>query len=183
MRYALSLALLLPLTAACGPGTEEPPESVQETPMEAAVVPDDVVGTYRLVGVNGEPLPRGVGSVDECEVQLSRGTILLGADARYTLDVLARAVCDADEEAQRLDRSTSEGPFTVEGFDIRFNSAVTEVVEDEESEMGEDELLEDEEMEEPDLFDASLFAGTGTLRDSTLTILVDELTTFTFARE
>ncbi|MEM1041140.1 MAG: hypothetical protein AAGI91_00780 [Bacteroidota bacterium] len=186
MRTA-ALLLLPVLLAACRPveGTQEPPESVQESPAEAAVVPDDVVGTYRLVAVNEEALPGGVGAVDECEVQLSRGTITLRADARYELDVLARAVCDPDEpeDAQMVDRATSEGPFTVEGSDIRFNSAVTEIIEDEENEMGEDEMLDDEEPEEPDLFDASLFAGTGSVSTSTLTILVDGLTTLTFERE
>ena len=51
--FALLPALLL---AACG--TEEPPETVQETPLEAAAVPDSVAGTYALYAVDGAPLPR-----------------------------------------------------------------------------------------------------------------------------
>ncbi len=191
LRLPLFLVLLLAL-AACSAGTEEPPESVQESPIEAAVVPEAVVGTYRLVAINDEPLPHGVGTADECEVQLSKGTLLLGADALYDLDVLARAVCGEDGEAQRIDRATSEGPFTVEGFEVRFNRAVTEAdpeawedrasEELAESEM-EDDLEDDLEEEEPDLYDAALFAGRGTLRDTTLTVRVDDLTTFTFVRE
>ncbi len=177
----LRLLLLLPLLAlaACGRGTEDPPESVHESPVEAAVVPKEVVGTYRLVAVNDEPLPHGVGMADECEVQLSRGTLMLGADALYDLDVLARAVCgDGEDDAYTMDRASSEGPFTVEGFEVRFNQAVTRV--DEEEGFDDDQ---EEDVPMPDLYDASAFAGTGTLRDGTLTVRVDDLTTFTFERE
>lgn len=147
-------------------------------------MPDSVLGTYRLIAVDDEPLPGGVGMVDECEVQLSRGSITLRDDARYKLDVLARAMCDEDEpeEAQMMDRATSEGPFTVDSVAIRFISAIEEadsMADEPETEEG----MEDEEMEEPDLFDAALFSGTGTLRDTMLTVRLDDVTTLTFARE
>lgn len=183
MRRALFVVLPFLLLIACGPGPEAPADSDQETPGDVTAVPDSVVGTYRLVAVDDEPLPGGVGMVDECEVQLSRGTITLGDDARYTLDVLARALCDADEpeEAQIVDRATSEGPFTVDSVEIRFISALMEA--ESAADTPDDEGEEDEEMEEPDLYDAALFSGTGTLRDTTLTVRIDEATTLTFTRE
>ena len=177
--FAFVLVPLLAL-AACrtDESTQEPPESVQESPEEAAVSTEAVAGTYRLVDVNGEPLPGGVGMVDECEVQLSEGRIDLGADARYRLDLLARAACDdeEDEEVQLMDRATSEGPYTVEGFEVRFGPAVTRVTEEEAEAEGEAAM--------PALYDASAFAGWGTLRDSLLTVrLEDGLTTLSFVKE
>jgi hypothetical protein len=193
-RSCLALALTLSL-AACGTdeSTQEPPESVQETPTEAAVSTEAVAGTYRLVAVNEEPLPARAGAVDECEVQLSEGSLTLTADAEYDLDVLARAVCDAeeDEEAQMMDRATSEGVYTVQGFELRFGPAVTPVEEGAYEDRLAEELVEDdleEAMEDadatPELYDAGQFAGTGVLRDSLLTVrLDDELTTLSFVKE
>lgn len=182
MTRRLRLAALLPLLAlaACRPSepTDEPPESVQETPLEAAAVADSVAGTYRLHAVNGEPLPGAVGQEDECEVQLSEGRLTLGTDALYSLDVLARAVCgsDEDEEAQMVDRALGEGPFVVEGFEVRFGPEVTRVDEDED-----DAAVA---TEADDLFDTATFAGIGTIRDTLLTVrLSDDFTTLTFAKE
>lgn len=200
-RLAPLAVVLVPLLAlaACRPdeSTQEPPESVQESPDEAAVSTEAVAGTYRLVAVNDEPLPGGVGMVDECEVQLSEGAIELTADADYHLDLLARAVCDEEEaeEAQLMDRATSEGPYTVEGFEVRFGPAVTRANEEAWEDRAAEELTEserEEEMEEamagepatPELYDASTFAGRGTLRDSLLTVrLEDGLTTLSFMKE
>ena len=198
-RSCLALALLLTLSlAACRPdeSTQEPPESVQETPAEAAVSTEAVAGTYRLIAVNENPLPGRAGAVDECEVQLSEGRLTLDADATYDLDLLARAVCDEeeDEEAQMMDRATSEGVYTVEGFELRFGPSVTEAEpeEYEESARGNSvggsaaEELAGEEIlpREPELYDAEQFAGLGVLRDSLLTVrLDDDLTTFSFVKE
>ena len=172
----LALPFLLAL-AACRPSetTDEPPESIQETPLEAAVTTDSLAGTYRLWQVDEAPLPGAVGYVDECAVELTEGHLDLKADATYTLDVLARAVCDPDEEAgaEMVDRAMSEGPYTVEGFEVRFGPDVTRI--HEEDAEGEDE---------PDLFNTAAFAGTGALRDTVLTVrLTDDLTTLTFVRE
>lgn len=190
--FALVLILSLPL-AACRPdeSTQEPPESVQETPEEMAVTTDEVAGTYRLVAVNEEPLPSRVGAVDECEVQLTEGRLQLGADANYALDVLARAVCDAEEdaEAQLMDRATSEGPYTVQGFEVRFGLAVTPVNEGAYEDRLSEEVVEDdpqatEELEAHELYDATQFTGVGALRDSLLTVrLEDGLTTLSFVKE
>ncbi len=196
-RSCLALALVLTLTlAACRPDepTQEPPESVQETPAEAAVSTEAVAGTYRLVGINENPLPGRVGAMDECEVQLSEGRLTLDADATYDLDVLARAVCDAEEdaEAQLMDRATSEGVYTVQGFELRFGPAVTPVNEEDFEDRLSEEVIEDdidEAMEEadatPELYDAEeQFAGVGVLRDSLLTVrLDDQATTLSFVKE
>lgn len=194
MSCRLCFALLLTFAlAACGTdeSTQEPPASVQETPAEGAVSTEAVAGTYRLVAINENPLPSRVGQMDECEVQLSEGRLKLDADAKYKLDVLARAVCDPeeDEEAQMMDRATSEGPYTVEGFELRFNTAVT--VMDETEDDGAEEAVEDaidetdaEANETPELYDAEQFAGVGTLRDTLLTVrLPDDLTTLSFVKE
>jgi hypothetical protein len=191
---------MLPLLiAACRPdeSTQEPPDSVQESAAEAAVSTDAVAGTYALVAVNDEPLPGAVAGADGvaagCEVQLAGGTLDLGADAEYALDVLARAACD-DERAELMDRATSEGPYTVEGFELRFGTAVTdadyaawedrvseELVEDDLEDAREDALGEDAAEE---LYDAGAFAGRGTLRDSLLTVRLDDgLTTLSFVKE
>ena len=199
-RSRLLVVLMLPLLlGACRPDepTREPPDSVQESPDEAAVSTESVAGTYALVAVNDEPLPGAVSTADGCEVQLAEGTLDLGADAEYALDVLARAVCDPeeDEEAQLMDRATSEGPYTVEGFEVRFGSAVTdadleawedrlseEYTEDDVEEATEDVVGED--VETPELYDATTFAGMGVLRDSLLTVrLEDGLTTLSFVKE
>ena len=195
-RSCLALALVLTLAlAACRPEepTQEPPESVQETPAEAAVSTEAVAGTYRLVAVNETPLPARASAVDECEVQLSEGRLTLTADAAYDLDVLARAVCDAEEdaEAQLMDRAMSEGVYTVQGFELRFGPAVTPVEEGAFEDRLSEEVIEDdlEEATEdadatPELYDAGQFAGTGVLRDSLLTVrLDDELTTLSFVKE
>jgi hypothetical protein len=126
-------------------------------------------------------------------VQLSEGHLTLDADATYDLDVLARAVCDAEEdaEAQLMDRATSEGVYTVEGFELRFGPAVTPVEEGAYEDRLSEELVEDdlEEATEdadatPELYDAGQFAGLGVLRDSLLTVrLDDELTTLSFVKE
>lgn len=172
------LLLLFPLLlAACRPSenTDEPPESVQETPLEAAVTSDDVAGTYRLWQVDEAPLPGAVGYVDECAVQLTEGTLDLKGDATYTLDVLARAVCDPDAEAGAMDvdRAIVEGSYTLEGFEVRFGEEVTHVDED-----------GDDEAEDEDLFNTDAFAGEGTVRDSLLTVrLTDDLTTLTFVKD
>ncbi len=177
--FAFVLVPLLAL-AACrtDESTQAPPESVQEAPEEAAASTEAVAGADHLAAVDDEPLPGGVGMVDECEVQLSEGRIDLGADARYRLDLLARAVCDdeEDEEAQLMDRATSEGPYTVEGFEVRFGAAVTRGAEEEAEGEGEAAM--------PPLYDASAFAGRGTLRDSLLTVRLDDgLTTLSFVKE
>jgi hypothetical protein len=199
-RSRFAVVLLLPLLlAACRPDepTQEPPESAQESPQEAAVSTEAVAGTYALVAVNDEPLPGAVGAMDECEVQLAEGTLDLSADAEYALDLLARAVCDDEEDdlAQLMDRATSEGPYTVEGFEVRFGPAVTdpdpEAFEDRVSEELTEDDLEDaredalDEVEEgPELYDAEAFAGRGTLRDSLLTVRLDDgLTTLSFVKE
>lgn len=176
----LLLLALLPLLvlAACrtGESTDEPPEAAQETPAEAAATTDDVAGTYRLVEVDDAPLPGAVGYVDECAVELTEGRLDLKGDATYALDVLARAVCDPDEsaEAQMHDRAMSEGPYTVEGAELRFGPEVTRVDEDGADEAGEGE----------DLFNTAAFAGRGSVRDTLLTVyLTDDLTTLTFVRE
>lgn len=196
-RFIVVLMLPLLLTA-CGADepTQEPPESVQESPEEAAVSTEAVAGTYALVAVNEQPLPGAVGTMDECEVQLSEGTLELSADAEYALDLLARAVCDAeeDEEAQLMDRATSEGPYTVEGFEVRFGPAVTDADPEAWEDRASEELTEDdiedeveeevEDVETPELYDASQFAGMGTLRDSLLTVRLDDgLTTLSFVKE
>lgn len=176
MLRLLLLSPLLVLLTACRPSetTDAPPESVQETPLEAAVTADSVAGTYRLWQVDEAPLPGAVGYVDECAVQLTEGKLDLKADATYTLDVLARAVCDPDDEsgAEMVDRAMSEGPYTLEGFEVRFGPDVTRVHEEAGGEG------------EPDLFDTAAFAGEGTLRDTLLTVrLTDDLTTLTFVKE
>ena len=177
-RTPLSLLVLLPLLvlAACrtDESTDEPPETVQETPTEAAATADDVAGTYRLLEVDDAPLPGAVGYVDECAVQLTEGRLELKGDATYALDVLARAVCDpdADADAQMLDRAMSEGPYTVEGAELRFGPEVTRVEED------------GAEEGEEDLFDTATFAGRGSVRDTLLSVVLsDDVTTLTFVRE
>lgn len=209
-RPHLAVLLILPLLlGACRPeeSTSEPPESVQETPEEAAVSTEAVAGTYRLVAVNEDPLPGGVGTMDECAVVLAEGTLALGADADYVLDMLAVADCGDDDPAPLTERTVAEGPYTVEGFEVRFGSAVTDAdpaaYEDrvseemvggsaaeqlaggevDEGEMeGEVETMEEGAM--PALFDVSDFAATGTLRDSLLTLRLDEtLTTLSFVKE
>lgn len=209
-RSLLALVLILPvLLAACRPeeSTQEPPESVQETPEEAAVSTESVAGTYRLVAVNEEPLPGGVGTMDECAVALADGVLDLGADADYTLGLLAFADCGDDDPAPLTERAVAGGPYTVEGFEVRFGRSVTDAApaafedrlseelvggsaaeqltgEDvDEGEMeGEVEPMEDDAM--PALFDLSNFAATGVLRDSLLTVRFDEgLTTLSFVKE
>ncbi len=188
LRPTLLLLSLLSF-AACGPSTEEPPAPVPASAHEAA---DAVAGAYRLVSVNEVPLPSRIGMVDECEVQLTKGTLTLDAAAGYNLDVLARAVCDEEEdsEAQIMDRATSRGPYTVQGFEIRFSPALVEAEGVEEGqtseELAEDMLEEDleESVETPELYDATQFAGVGTIRDSLLTVrLADDLTTLSFVRK
>ena len=209
-RSSFAVLLILPLLlGACRPeeGTQEPPESVQETPEEAAVSTEAVAGSYRLVAVNDEPLPGGVGTMDECEVVLTEGALALGAEADYVLDVVATADCGDDDPAPLAERSVAEGPYTVEGFEVRFGAAVTDAdpaafedrlseegvggsaaeqlvgEEVDEGEMeGEDETMEEGTM--PALFDLSDFAATGVLRDSLLTVRLDEsLTTLSFTKE
>lgn len=209
-RSHLAVFLILPLLlGACRPeeSTSEPPESVQETPEEAAVSTEAVAGAYRLVAVNEDPLPGGVGTMDECAVVLTEGTLALGADADYVLDVVAAADCGDDDPAPLTERAVAEGPYTVEGFEVRFGAAVTDAdlaaYEDRVSEemVGESagEQLAGEEVDEgemdgeaeameegtmPALFDVSDFAATGTLRDSLLTLRLDEtLTTLSFVKE
>jgi hypothetical protein len=209
-RSSLAVLLILPLLlGACRPeeGTQEPPESVQETPEEAAVSTEAVAGSYRLVAVNDESLPGGVGTMDECAVALADGVLDLDADADYTLGLLAFADCGDDDPAPLTERSVVEGPYTVEGFEVRFGAAVTDAdpaafedrlseelvggsaaeqltgEEVDEGEMeGEDETVEEGAM--PALFDISEFAATGVLRDSLLTVRLDEgLTTLSFVKE
>lgn len=206
----LATLLILPLLlGACRPeeSTQEPPESVQETPEEAAVSTEAVAGTYRLVAVNEDPLPGGVGTMDECAVVLTEGMLALGAEADYVFDVLAATDCGDDDPAPLTERAVSEGPYTVEGFEVRFGSAVTEAdpaafedrlseeavggsaaeqlagEEVDEGEMNDEgEIMEESAM--PALFDVSDFAATGVLRDSLLTIRLDEsLTTLSFVKE
>lgn len=187
MRCLPCLALVLTLAlAACGTDTptQEPPDSAQDSLAASA---DAVTGTYRLHAINETPLPGRIGSVDECEVQLSEGRLTLDADASYKLDVLARAVCDEeeDEEAQMMDRATGEGPYTVQGFELRFSPAP--VASDDEVDPS--AALDEDAMDEaadgtPELYNAKQFAGTGTLRDTLLTVrLADDATTLSFVKE
>lgn len=168
LRYALPVLLLL---AACG-GTDEPPApAVQDAP-EPVVTADAAAGAYHLWQIDDAPLPGAVGYVDECAVELTEGRLRLSPDGTYELDVLARAVCDPDEEAgaAMVDRAMSEGPYAVSGSGIRFGSEVTRIY-DEEAER------------EPDLFNTAAFAGEATLRDTLLTVpLTDGLTTLTFVK-
>lgn len=194
----LTLVLILPLLlAACRPeeSTQEPPESVQETPEEAAVTTEAVTGTYRLVAVNEEALPSGVGMMDECEVVLTGGLLDLGADADYTLGLLSAADCGDDDPAPLTERVIAAGPYTVEGFEIRFGDAVTDAAPAEfEDRLSEEavggsaaEQLMDEDIEEdamPALFDIEGFSASGVLRDSLLTIrLPEDLTTLSFEKQ
>lgn len=208
VRSRLVLLLVLPvLLAACRPSesTQEPPESVQETPEEAAVSTESVAGTYRLVAVNDEPLPGGVGTMDECAVVLNGGLLDLGADADYVLGLLAAADCGDDDPMPLTERAVAAGPYTVEGFEVRFGRAVTDAApaafEDRLSEelVGgsaaeqlaggevdamdvEDDVMADDAM--PPLFDVSDFAARGVLRDSLLTVRLDEgLTTLSFVKQ
>ena len=195
-RTALCLLPLLVL-AACGP--DEAPAPVPVVVDEAAV-PDSIVGLYNLYAVDEAPLPGRVGERDGCQVDLTEGTITLGTNAFYTLDVLSRTVCeDENDEANRIDRATSEGPFVLEaaGVDTLSLRFSREVAEAEETEAASDDGAADGEAsgeasdeaeaeaeKEPDLFDAAAFAGTGVLRDTLLTIrLADDATTLTFVRD
>lgn len=167
LRFALPVLLLL---AACG-GAEEPPAPAQDTP-EPVATADAVAGTYHLWQIDDAPLPGAVGYVDECAVELTEGRLRLAPDGTYELDVLARAVCDPDEEAgaAMVDRAMSEGPYAVAGSGLRFGAEVTRIY-DEEAER------------EPDLFNTAAFAGEATLRDTLLTVpLTDGLTTLTFVK-
>lgn len=168
LRFALPVLLFL---AACG-GADEPPDPAQDAPAEPAATMDSVAGTYRLWQVDDAPLPGAVGSVDECAVELTEGRLRLNPNATYKLDVLARAVCDPDEEAgaAMVDRALSEGPYTVSGSEIRFGSEVTRI-------------YDEEDEPEPDLFNTAAFAGEGTLSDTLLIVhLTDDLTTLTFVK-
>jgi hypothetical protein len=210
VRSRLVVLLMLPLLlAACRPeeGTQEPPESVQETPEQAAVTTEAVAGTYRLVAVNDDPLPGGFGTVDECAVVLTGGLLDLGADADYVLGLLAAADCGDDDPMPLTERAVAGGPYTVEGFEVRFGRSVTDAAPaafedrlseelvggsaaeqlmggevDEGTMEGEDEPMDDDAM--PALFDLSAFAARGVLRDSLLTLRFDEgLTTLAFVKE
>ncbi len=203
-RFALCLLPLLAL-AACGPDTDAPP-AVKEIPLDEDAVPDSVAGTYTLYAVNEAPLPGRVGERDGCEVDLTEGTIKLGTDALYTLDVLSRTVCeDENDEANMIDRATSEGPFVmgrfeadslaarVDSLEIRFSREITRDEEPEEADGtaaddpaadDPDAVAEAEDEAQPDLFDAAAFEGTGVLRDTLLTVrLADDATTLTFVKE
>ena len=197
IRLALSALALLLLFSACrsDDSAQEPTEGAQEAPIEAAAVAEEMVGTWTLTAVNDEPLPGTVGSDEGCAVQLSEGTIELGVDALYELDVLARATC-GDDEAERMDRATAVGPFRVQGFELFFNDEVTradhtawqdrvteEIIEREEEEL-EEEAEEGAAEDTPDLYDTESFVGTGVVRDTLLTVrLSDDLTTLTFVKD
>ena len=190
MRCPSCLILILTLAlAACGADTATPesPDAAQEALAEAGA--ESVAGTYRLLAINEKPLPSRIGAVDECEVQLSEGRLTLDADATYELDVLARAVCDEeeDEEAQLMDRATGKGPFTVQGSELRFSPAPVETEDEEDNDASAEQQAEDA-MDEadamPELYDAKQFAGMGMIRDTLLTIrLADDATTLSFVKE
>lgn len=178
MNRLVSLALVPLLLAACRPSeqTEPPPETVQESPAEAAATAPDVVGTYRLAAVGDEPLPALAGQVDECALMLTGGTLRLGADARFDLALETRADCGDDELDPPAERVTHEGPYAVAGFDIRFGEETTRA--------GQPGDPESADATDETLLSAERFAGDGSIRDSVITLRTsDDLTTFTFVRE
>ncbi len=194
MRRLLVLLPLL-LLAACRPaeGTEDPPLSAVETPAEAAQGSADVAGTYRLVGLDDNVLPALVGQMDECAVMLGEGTLTLDAEGAYRLALLAMAVCGDDEEPADTERVLKQGPYTLEGADIRFGDMVTEIGgdgltadEDADPINTENELLtpdSDAMDDEPELFSPERFSGDGTVRGDEVSITLDDLSTLRFVRQ
>lgn len=86
----------------------------------------NILGTYKLVGVNDSELPAvtWVGPGEGCKQETLSGTLLVGSESRWTALIEAREDCsnNLEEESTGMVRSTIfTGTYTVSGNMIEFH--------------------------------------------------------------
>lgn len=99
---------------------------------------------YRLVSVDGQPLPVTVEEEDGCREEVAEATLTLRESGEWRLEVAEREVCgDAVDEEETDDEA---GRYTTEGDTVRFLDDDA----DDEADASEEEADEADEADEED---------------------------------
>jgi len=178
-RIALpTLVIVLVLSTSCRPpDPRQPPHPGVVTPIEeVAQGSEELAGTYQLTRLNTKSVPAAAAFVRGCHVYLTDGQMTLVADGRYQLELGTERVCgDRREEREAI---SVEGLYAVIGSSIRFGDKM----------LPSSNELAPEVVTGPEaviamLFPDGRFAANGTSRVDHITVTLDNLRSFVFARD
>ena len=161
---ALSSLVVLALPAAAGAQAADSAATSVASAVERSVLD---TARYRLVEVDGKPLPAQVEKEWRCHEEVTAGTLTLTGDGRWHLESATREVCG---DRTKDDRDSEHGSYTRNGSALAFLDEDGQAESDGGRGLDKDIDLDD--------FKSGTLASDGALRVQ----LADGLTTLLFRR-